>query len=396
MPHILFISTHNLASNPRLVKEMQLALDNGFTVEVICFTFRNWSYEMNIKMLQSFAEQAVTFHCIEAGREGGLDWLISVLKEKHHRFWAKIFKPKGRALATAVSRRNYLLIRALKKIKQADCVIGHNPGALYTTQWAAKKLKARAGFDVEDYHPGEGKDIPQQKLTRKLMQEVLPSMDYISFAAPLIREAVKNDAGKEGSNWITVMNYFPATDFVVPKNIEGPLQLVWFSQNISGGRGLEYILPVFKNFTGQIELHLYGHVDESFYETHVKGIENVLLHKPVPQKELHSGLSSFDIGLALEPKKDLNNDLAVSNKLLAYLQAGLFVLATNTRAQKQLLNSMAGHGNITELETRAFENTLQELLDKKEDIRSGATNRFEKIKKMCWEEESKKMIRIWA
>ncbi len=392
LPHILFISTHNLASNPRLVKEMQLALDNGFTVEVICFRFRNWSYAINHRLLDSFRARAVKFHCIEAGKEGGMGWFFSVLYEKYYRLAARIYKLKGYKLAMAVSRRNYLLIRALKKIKQADRVIGHNPGALYATAFAAKKLKASAGFDVEDYHPGEGHDIFLQGLTRQFMQELLPAMDYVSFAAPLIREAVKNDVGMEGSNWITVMNYFPAAEFVAPKNIEGPLQLVWFSQNISGGRGLEYILPVFKNFTGQIELHLYGHVDESFYETHVKGIENVLLHKPVPQKELHSGLSSFDIGLALEPKKDLNNDLAVSNKLLAYLQAGLFVLATNTRAQKQLLNSMAGHGFITELEARAFENTLQELLDKKEDIRFEARNRFEKIKKMCWEEEAKGLL----
>lgn len=392
MPHILFISTHNLASNPRLVKEMQLALDNGFTVEVICFRFRNWSYTINHRLLDSFRARAVKFHCIEAGKEGGMGWFFSVLYEKYYRLAARIYKLKGYKLAMAVSRRNYLLIRALKKIKQADRVIGHNPGALYATAFAAKKLKASAGFDVEDYHPGEGHDIFLQGLTRQCMQKLLPAMDYVSFAAPLIREAVKNDVGMEGSNWITVMNYFPAAEFVAPKNIEGPLQLVWFSQNIAAGRGLEYILPAFKNFKGQIELHLYGHLDESFYETHVKGIENVMLHKPVPQKELHTSLSSFDIGLALEPKKDLNNDLAVSNKILAYIQAGLFVLATNTRAQKQLLNSLAGHGFITELETRAFENTLQELLDKKEDIRFEARNRFEKIKKMCWEEEAKGLL----
>lgn len=392
LPHILFISTHNLASNPRLVKEMQLALDNGFTVEVICFRFRNWSYAINHRLLDSFRARAVKFHCIEAGKEGGMGWFFSVLYEKYYRLAARIYKLKGYKLAMAVSRRNYLLIKALKKIKQADRVIGHNPGALYATAFAAKKLKASAGFDVEDYHPGEGHDIFLQGLTRQFMQELLPAMHYVSFAAPLIREAVKNDAGMEGSNWITVMNYFPATDFVVPKNIEGPLQLVWFSQNIAAGRGLEYILPAFKNFKGQIELHLYGHLDESFYETHVKGIENVILHKPVPQKELHNMLSSYDVGLALEIQADRNRDICITNKILAYLQAGLFVLATNTRAQKQLLNSLAGHGFITELETRAFENTLQELLDKKEDIRFEARNRFEKIKKMCWEEEAKGLL----
>ncbi|MBS1756688.1 MAG: hypothetical protein JSU03_05375, partial [Bacteroidetes bacterium] len=49
---ILFISTHNLATNPRLVKEIELALANGFSVEVVCFIFRNWSYAINEQMIE--------------------------------------------------------------------------------------------------------------------------------------------------------------------------------------------------------------------------------------------------------------------------------------------------------------------------------------------------------
>lgn len=113
LPHILFISTHNLASNPRLVKEMQLALDNGFTVEVICFRFRNWSYAINHRLLDSFRARAVKFHCIEAGKEGGMGWFFSVLYEKYYRLAARIYKLKGYKLAMAVSRRNYLVGKQL-------------------------------------------------------------------------------------------------------------------------------------------------------------------------------------------------------------------------------------------------------------------------------------------
>lgn len=395
MPHILFLSTHNLASNPRLVKEIQLALDNGFTIEVICFRFRNWSDEINTGILNRFREQAVQFHCIEAGREGGVSWFKAVLKEKYYRLVSKGMRIRGRALATAVSRRNSLLLKAIKNIQQADWVIGHNPGAMYATKYAAQQLHAKAGFDVEDYHPGEGQHLHVQNLTRQLMQEVLPVMDYVSFAAPLIREAVKNDLGKEGANWLTVLNYFPAAEFVAPKNVDGPLRLVWFSQNISAGRGLETFLPALKSFTGEMELHLFGNLDERFYHVYLRNAENVILHNPIPQKELHSRLSIFDIGLALEPKKDLNNDLAISNKLLAYLQAGLFILASETAGQKQLIKQYPQHGLITSLKPSDLERTLQNMLVNKNRNKAAATP-FKNGNIPCWESEARVLEKVWS
>ena len=112
--------------------------------------------------------------------------------------------------------------------------------------------------------------------------------------------------------------------------IEGPLRLVWFSQNISAGRGLEYILPPLKKFVGTIELHLFGNLDGAFYEAHLKPMKNVFIHEPLPQKKLHNNLSNYDVGLALEIATDRNRDICLTNKLLAYFQAGLFVFASDT------------------------------------------------------------------
>lgn len=375
---------------------MQLALDKGFSIEVICFTFRNWSYDINNKMMESFREQQVKFHCIEAGREGRTGWLISGLKEKYHRLIGKTFKISGRSLANAISRRNYLLLQAVKKIKKADWVIGHNPGALYATKMAAKKLKAKSGFDVEDYHPGEGHNTFLQGLTRRLMQKVLPAMDYVSFAAPLIREAVKEDLGKEGYNWITVLNYFPAAEFMAPKNIDGPLKLVWFSQNISAGRGLEYLLPILKKFVGEIELHLFGNMDKTFYDAHLKGLDNVIIHEPLAQKELHHELINYDVGLALEPKKDLNNDLAISNKLLAYSQAGLFVLASHTQAQKKYLEKNQGKGVRVDILNRIkVEEVFNEIIQNIQILRLNKIKRFKAAEPINWETVSTSLINEW-
>ena len=127
---LLFISTLNLATNPRLFKEIELALDNGFEVEVVCFEFDNWSYTFNQQLKEKVSRAKFTI--IPAGRSPFWPWAGSVFLEKAFRFAGKFVSLPDWALSHAVSRRSVLLTRAVKKISEEfDLVIGHNPGALY-------------------------------------------------------------------------------------------------------------------------------------------------------------------------------------------------------------------------------------------------------------------------
>ena len=394
MPKILFLTTHNLATNPRLVKEIKLVLQHNYEVEVICYIFRNWSYEMNFKMLQEFQNQGVKFHCIEAGKKNILQWFISVSKEKSARLLSKIVPLKNAALANAVSRRNVGLLAAVTKITSANWVIGHNPGALWATRYAGKRLKCKMGFDVEDYHPGEGNDKHLQGLTKKLMQQVLPKMDYVSFSAPLIMEAVKKDLNCSNANWFTILNYSPADEFATPETIiSGPLKLVWFSQNINIGRGLQLMLSSVQSNSGRVELHLYGNVNPDFKKNYLEGINNIFLHGALFQKQLHRELALYDVGLALEPAGDKNNDLAISNKILAYLQSGLYVIATNTNGQHSFMESFPGIGICFDYRKNNSDEILEEILNNMDSIRNNHKERFEKFKGNNWETESLMLIK---
>lgn len=396
MKKIVFLSTHNLATNPRLVKEIELALQQDYTVEVICYIFRNWSYEINRELLQGFAKRGVQFQYIEAGRENKIDWFISVLVEKTCRLLSTIFPLTPSAIANAASRRHSGLTKAIKKITAADWVIGHNPGALWATHLAGKKLNCRTGFDVEDYHPGEGHNLQGQKRIKKLMQLVLPTMNYVSFAAPLIMDEVKKDVVSVYSNWFTVLNYFPESEFS-SCNIElsGPVRMVWFSQHINSGRGLELILPAVDSYKEKVELHLYGNINSGFKNEYLDNIENIFLHGTLSQKQLHGQMANYDIGLALEPAKDKNNDLAISNKLLTYLQAGLFVMATNTSSQYAFLKNIPGAGVCVDYKKNDSEEIFLQILKDIDSIRNSRQDRLKEFKNNNWENESKKLISIW-
>jgi len=115
----------------------------------------------------------------------------------------------------------------------------------------------------------------------------------------------------------------------------------------------------------------------SFFERYLKGQRGVVLHEPKSQVELHHLLAYFDVGLALETGKDINNQLAISNKLMAYFQAGLFVLATNTKAQRSFMQEHCSHGLIISLSKAELINSLVELLKQKDQIRNERIKRYQ-------------------
>jgi len=391
---ILFLTTHNLATNPRLYKEIVLAIQAGHTVQVICFSFNNWSATINEQLKDNLAD--VNIIQLPAGKAPFFGWAWSVLKEKTFRIAGKYLSLNEAGLSQAITRRSSLLIDALQKALKPDLVIGHNPGALWPAFKASKKFNCRVGFDVEDYHPGEGNDKHIKEVQKKIMVALLPQMDYVSFAAPLIQQQVEADAGKPFKNSFTLLNYFPAVEFRQPDDItDEKIQLVWFSQNINAGRGLELILPIVKTIE-KVTLHLIGNLENVFFESHLKGITNIIIHPPMKQADLHQVLSKFDIGLALDVPFDENRDFVLSNKLLAYLQAGLYVVATDTLAQQAFLNSWQGHGECFDYKINNAAIIIEKIIEKIAMIRSQKKARYKAFEKNNWEAASLTLLKAWA
>lgn len=394
MKKILFLTTHNLATNPRVYKEAQLALQNDYKVEIVCFEFDNWSYQYNQELKQKLA--GATIHTIPAGRKPLLPWLTSSFTEWLYRKMGYFFELPASLLSQAVSKRSRLLVNKLKEINSADLVVAHNPGALWPAIWFSKKINGKAGFDMEDYHPGETKNVSLKRLTESLLKKSLHHLNYVSFASPLIKSETEKLINAADLNSFTVLNYFSRGDFLEPgDSATGIVRFIWFSQNISFNRGLEMVLPVFSQMSGKAELHLFGNIDENFYQQYLKQAQNIILHKSLPQLQLHQQLSWFDIGLAIEPGKDLNNELAVSNKLLAYLQAGLFVVATDTPAQKDLLNQYPGNGICFNVKQNNFKEAAEQIIFEINNIRSGRIKRYMMNRGLSWENESARLLYQW-
>jgi len=389
---VLFITSTNLAANPRLLKELRLMLEQEYVATVILFQLGNQIEKRDKELRTSFHE--VRFIQLSALRTPIIPWLWSSLLEKSVRLLPVALLQYG-MLSGAVSKRSYLLLQALKKLNESfDWVIAHNPATFYPALVASKKCKARLGIDVEDYHPGETNDPKAAGIMKKLMQFILPAADYCSYASPLIMKEVNKDVKGLKNNQLVILNGFNGDEFLKPLPLENEaIQLVWFSQNIDVNRGLENVIPVVNELYPLVELHLIGNLKPVFEAAYLKNKTGIVLHPSKSQKELHQFLSTCDVGLALEPGKDLNNQLAISNKLIASVQAGLYIVAFDTPAQTNFLRKNDLQYQVIGNERNLIFEALTKL--NKTAIRKHRENRFSQGRLFDWHHIAAPLLEVW-
>ena len=379
-----------------MVKEIELALKSKYEVSVLCCEFNNWSKNNNEKIKEQLIPQ-INYYGIQGNRTSFLPWIFSTLYFSFSKILLPIFPMNIFLLSVCNNKRSWLILRELKKVKQKiDLVVAHNPGSFYPAKQFAEKNKIPFGIDLEDYHPGETNDKKEAFYTKTLLNLILPNASYISAASPLILACTKADIDSSLINTEVVLNYFESSEFEIPENSTSKkLQLVWFSQNVGKGRGLEEIIPSICT-NKNIELHLYGNINTDFYNKWIAGKENIFVYDALAQKDLHRELRKYDIGLAIEnPSQNLNRDLCLTNKILAFYQAGLFILASDTKAQKIFIQENPDHGITISLEKHDLEIDFQKLLDNKNSLRRSALQRFEMGKGFTWKIESEKLVEIW-
>ncbi len=525
--HLLFLTTNNLATNPRLVKELKTAIELGATLTVVQFKLGNWSDNKSEQLKEvvggeklvvsdelrgtNTKKREVEFIEIDATSKRKLSWLKWGVLEKLAQRIYPLFKNNLFINALASSRRSLQLVNVLKKSEKADLIVAHNLGALYPAYVLSKKWHIPFIFDVEDYHPGEHirLDAQNERARREfLMKTLLPKASAITTASPLIGEYTLKLIGGH-LNHTVILNSFPKSEFIPPLShstlkthiplcryrcsafhfVTTPLRfdselitqnpelnLVWFSQKISFGRGLEQLFEALKllhsaihypsqseeaensiqkidnnndinhqpstlnpelptptpklstpNYqpithnsqlsTPNLNLTLIGDLDPEFnlqiiepFLAQLETLDQTVLPpssglrcsvslkimSPMTQSALHAELANHDVGLALEfSNTDLNRQLCLTNKILAYAQAGLYILATNTPAQSEFMNEDPTRGVVCGQTPREMAEAILNMMEQHEAIKSGAIQRFEKGKELAWEKERGKLHAIW-
>jgi len=299
----------------------------------------------------------------------------------------------------SISRGSINLILRAKKIK-ADLYIAHNLGALPAAVLAAKKHDGKCGFDAEDFHRQEVTDNPYTKdfkLKKFIEDKYLPRINYLTTSSPLISEVYKELYPTTIPQ--TILNVFPLENKILAKT-GNKLKLFWFSQTVGRDRGIEQIISSLA-YQDNVELHLLGYnttsTQQYFNDLAKKSFfqpNNIFYYEPISSAEIITMASQFHIGLATETGVPLNRDICLTNKIFTYIQAGLAIIASDTSAQKWLLQEFEGMGflykrnNIDQLT-----NIIKGYLSHPELLREQQANALKYAQdELNWEHEKKKFL----
>jgi len=359
---VCIVTPGHPSENPRLVKEADALADEGYQVQIVAGDYHPWGHDADeayadrdwqIERVSYGAMAAPLRRAYLGGRKRVAATLASIL-------------PGGTPALR--HRAHHWVIPELAKTVQsieADLYIAHYLPALPAAVWAAEHHGAKVGFDAEDLHRGQfhgtAKNSRKAERTRWVEETYMPRCDYVTAASPGIAETYAK--ALDIPEPTTILNVFPCHEQAgqtPPDDLDrehpgDEISLYWYSQTIGPDRGLETIVralgKVRERKTGgtEVTLSLRGSWADG-YEAELRelarsvGLTDAQIRhlSREPPEQLIERASQHDIGLALEQAASPKRDVCVTNKIFAYLQAGLPVVATDTQGQRYVHEEAPG------------------------------------------------------
>jgi glycosyltransferase involved in cell wall biosynthesis len=397
LQRILIVTTGPLCRNPRPLKEAETLGRAGYDVTVLMVRNHEPSEPFDAELMRSapFRREAIDMipgHSAGAARLLWRRGLSSLARKTAPAF--------GLGKVRALGPGPELLRRA--RLLPADLTIVHNEAA----HWAGIRLLAegrRVAADIEDWHSEDL--LPETRarrplgLIRSIEGSLLSRAAYVTTTSHALAEALRARYGGREPDVIT--NSFPLQPDPRKPAPDAAPAFFWFSQTIGPGRGLELFLAGWMRVSHPSRIVLLGRPQEGYIASLMEGLppdrrSQVSVLPLVAPGELPAVIAGHDIGLALEQSFIANRDLTITNKMLQYLNAGLVVVASDTRGQREVLGHAPDAGIIVKLaEAGEVTRALDLLLADRSALahRQAAARRLaEQV--YCWEKEAPRLLDI--
>lgn len=386
----IILTTHQPAANPRALKEYLTLKSQGFAVKFLYSYNYEWSYRVDEKKFAVAVLPRPDFVQVAANpHTAPVRYFFSRAEYRLLRFFAPLHSFFQKM---ATSRSAWGLWKAASSYP-ADLYIAHYLGALPAAVKAARRHKAKLIFDAEDFHRGESQYYTRQiKNVTEVENSLLPSVDLLTAASPLIGEAYQNLY--PGLKIATINNVF-SKQHIHPgiSHNCATLKLFWFSQNIGPDRGLEIFIQALNELPeADIKLTILGNLRSKSYERELLSAaikpSRIVFRNNVSPEEIFSIAATHDIGLAGELQKCLNRQICLTNKIFTYLLAGNCVLASDTPAQRLLLDQHPGIGLIyRHNDPKDLAEKIRLLYENRELLMQIRTNAGKTAEVLNWEHE---------
>ncbi|MEJ1931882.1 glycosyltransferase family 4 protein [Nostoc sp. NIES-2111] len=331
---ICIVTSGQLGSNPRVVKEANALQAAGHHVHVI-----------STRTLQAVDPRDQDVLASATWRSLRLDF-----RSRAHWKRLRLGQVAARVLPLDADGLLYRqlsaftppLVRAASN-NPADLYIAHYPPALPAAAVAASRNGARYAYDAEDFHTGELRAEDglsrEVELIHRTESRLLTGAAYVTAASPMIADAYHEVYRVPRPT--VILNVFPKVPSLsyasAGSAMPGP-SLYWFSQTLGPQRGLECAVKALSMMRTPVHLHLRGSASDGFRNYLFALAESggcvgrlhILDH--VAPSLLESDGARFDIGLVSETGETLNRRIALTNKLFSYCVGGVPCVASDIPA----------------------------------------------------------------
>ncbi|MGG9972117.1 hypothetical protein ACQ33O_10020 [Ferruginibacter sp. SUN002] len=333
---ICLISDLHLINNPRVWKEAKLLSDEGYEISILTIWTSAERRDKDLKLLEGYPIKYIAPINLIKGE-------ISFIQRFFHRAILKFSKLLMQFLKIETKwligfSPDLMLKKALEE--KADLYIAHTEYGMYIGNELIKKSK-KVAYDYEDWYSQDYLVASRPvKFLRTIEKFALQHGAFCICPSLAMAKAIQGDTDCS-NEIIPVYNGFSITEkkTTIGNSEKIPNSLIWFSQTIGPGRGLEELIESLNFLSNVIELHLLGSVDEMYKNKLMSAFPSkhkLVFHEPVSHKDLLGILSKFTIGLALESRYPESRNTTITNKILQYVQAGIKVLATDTLGQREV------------------------------------------------------------
>jgi glycosyltransferase involved in cell wall biosynthesis len=339
---IVVMTAGNPCYNPRPVKEADALGRAGHDVTLLTMAAAGGAREADRELTQGAPY-----------RHEWVFWGLTAASSLRSR--TRVWLARKAARAGFETRHSLGVIGPLERrafAMKADLFIVHTEIPF----WIGTRLMRagrRVAADFEDWHsedllPQDRRNRPL-RLLRGIEKALVNGAAYTSTTSASLSNALSGRYG--GPLPLAIANAFPLQ--AAPRTaFRGPVpSILWFSQTVGPGRGLEAFVAGWALVGRPSRLVLLGAVSDKTRADLLHLVpenlrERVSFVPAVSPLQLPSFIAGHDVGLALEDPSIPNRDLTITNKILQYMNAGLAIIASDTAGQREALSFAPGAGVV--------------------------------------------------
>jgi glycosyltransferase involved in cell wall biosynthesis len=386
---VVIFTQSPLSKAPRVVKEANCLAKCGFELIVFCPWYDNDIVMRDSKLLL----KNIQF-------KAGIDLRDNGAKTLFLRLERRLYRELARYLGIESNRSlGYGYFDYLKNLKseKAQLYIGHEEMSMSLAKDLIK-LNYNVAFDFEDYH-SEDLLLRDRKYRPLKLLEHLEGylLRYAKFSTTTSDSLAVEMASKYKTKIPeTIYNSIYRNEIFTEVSFKQTNSLVWISQVIGPGRGIEQIIDGIGYAENTYNLTLIGGAQDVKYcqnlQKNLPSNLNLVLSEYLAPEKIQKELAKYDLGIAFEEYNPKSRALTITNKIFHYLNSGIAILATDTAGQKEISLKSENAIKIVSPNSQEIAVALDVIFNNPEILKKmKESSQYCGQKKFCFENEERKI-----